>query len=112
LGDPHSLKARPDGTVLDGHHRLTLPPGDNREEVTSAQKFPIPGPWRGRLAVIPRPRGGDWLEDEAKAWRRNGIDLVVSLLENEEAEQLDLLAERRAAESNGIQFIPFPIPDR
>jgi hypothetical protein len=38
--------------------------------------------------------------------------LVVSLLENEEAEQLDLLAERRAAESNGIQFIPFPIPDR
>jgi len=80
--------------------------------VTSAQKFPIPGPWRGHLAVIPRPRGGDWLEDEARAWRRGGIDVVVSLIENEEAEQFDLLTERQAAESNGIQFISFPIPDR
>ena len=74
--------------------------------------FPIPGPWRGHLAVIPRPRGGDWLEDEAGAWRRSGIDVVVSLLESEEAEQLDLLAEGQAAESNGIQFVSFPIPDR
>jgi len=24
VGHPHSLKARPDGTVLDGHHRLTV----------------------------------------------------------------------------------------
>ena len=23
-GSPHSLKARPDGTVLDGHHRLLV----------------------------------------------------------------------------------------
>ena len=74
--------------------------------------FPIPGPWRGHLAVIPRPRGGDWLEEEARAWRRSGIDVVISLLENQEAEQLDLLTERQAAERNGIQFISFPIPDR
>jgi protein-tyrosine phosphatase len=38
--------------------------------------------------------------------------VVVSLLESEEAEQLDLLAEGQAAESNGIQFVSFPIPDR
>ena len=33
-------------------------------------------------------------------------------LEDEEAQQLDLPTERQAAESNGIQFISFPIPDR
>jgi len=26
--------------------------------------FWIPGPWRGRLAIVARPRGGDWLDDE------------------------------------------------
>jgi len=38
-----------------------------------ADLFWIPGPWRGRLAIVPRPRGGDWLGDEARAGRRAGI---------------------------------------
>jgi hypothetical protein len=25
-------------------------------------------PWPGRLAIVPRPRGGDWLEEEVGAW--------------------------------------------
>jgi protein-tyrosine phosphatase len=70
----------------------------------SAHLFPIPGPWRGHLSVVPRPRGGDWLEGETGGWRRDGIDVVVSLL--------DLLNESDAAETNGIHFISFPIPDR
>ncbi len=74
--------------------------------------FWIPGPWRGRFAVTTRPRGGDWLEGEAIGWRRAGIDVVVSLLEDEEETQLDLQAERKAAEASGIRFISFPIPDR
>ena len=74
--------------------------------------FWIPGPWRGRLAIASRPRGGDWLDDEAGAWRQAGIDVVVSLLESDEASQLDLVGERQAAEHNGISFIAFPIPDR
>ncbi len=72
----------------------------------------IPGPWRGKLAIVTRPRGGDWLDDEAAGWRRAGVDAVVSLLESEESAQLDLLDERRAAEDHGVQFISFPIPDR
>ena len=74
--------------------------------------FWIPGPWRGRLAVATRPRGGDWLEDEASGWRRAGLDMVVSLLEQEEAAQLDLVHEGEAAQSRSIGFISFPIPDR
>ena len=74
--------------------------------------FWIPGPWRGRLAIVARPRGGDWLDDEASDWRKAGVDVVVSLLESDEAAQLNLLDEPRAAEANGIRFISLPIPDR
>jgi protein-tyrosine phosphatase len=77
-----------------------------------ADLFWIPGPWRGRLAIAPRPRGGDWLDDEASAWQQADIDIVVSLLENAEAAQLDLLREPQAAEDHAINFISFPIPDR
>jgi len=58
------------------------------------------------------PRGGDWLEDEAAGWSRAGIEVVVSLLEADEAAQLGLDREAQAAESNRIRFISFPIPDR
>lgn len=74
--------------------------------------FWIPGPWRGRLAVITRPRGGDWLEDEAKGWRLAGINVVVSLLESEEAEQLGLSLESKIAANSDVRFVSFPIPDR
>ncbi|MBV8729692.1 MAG: dual specificity protein phosphatase family protein [Acidobacteriia bacterium] len=74
--------------------------------------FQIPGPWRGRLFLAPRPRGGDWLADEMDSWRRAGINVLVSLLEPEEAEQLDLKGEPIAAGKNNIDFIAFPIPDR
>lgn len=78
----------------------------------NADLFWIPGPWRGRLAIAPRPRGGDWLGDEAGAWRRAGINVVVSLLEAQEAAELGLDDERQAAQHQAIGFISFPIPDR
>jgi len=74
--------------------------------------FWIPGPWRGKLGILPRPRGGDWLGDETRAWRETGIDVVVSLLEREEEAQLALEDEASAAAASGIEFRPFPIPDR
>jgi protein-tyrosine phosphatase len=77
-----------------------------------ADLFWVPGPWRGRLAIAARPRGGDWLDDEASAWRRAGVDVVVSLLEDDEATQLDLRDERQAAERQAINFVSFSIPDR
>ena len=74
--------------------------------------FWIPGPWRGRLAVATRPRGGDWLEDEVNGWRRAGLDIVVSLLEQDEAAQLELGQEGDVAKSKGVRFVSFPVPDR
>ena len=74
--------------------------------------FWIPGPWRGRLAVAGRPRGGDWLEDEVSGWHEAGLDIVVSLLEKDEADQLELSREGNIATSQGIHFVSFPIPDR
>lgn len=77
-----------------------------------AKVFWVAGPWRGRLGILPRPRGGDWLRDETTAWREAGVDLVVSLLEPEEEVQLVLEGEAAAAAASGIDFRPFPIPDR
>ena len=72
----------------------------------------IEGPWRGRLAIMPRPRGGDWLEDEIQSWRRSGVDVVVSLLTGEEQTELNLPDEEALCRANGIEFVSFPIVDR
>jgi len=65
-----------------------------------------------QLAIIPRPRGGDWLDDEMLALKDAGIQVVVSMLEKEEAVQLTLQREELAAESLGLRFINFGISDR
>jgi len=77
-----------------------------------AKVFWVAGSWRGRLGILPRPRGGDWLEDETRAWREAGVDLVVSLLEPDETAQLALEGEASAAAASGVGFRNFPIPDR
>lgn len=66
----------------------------------------------GRLAIMPRPRAGDWLADEIAAWRREGIDIVVSLLEPDEIHELDLQHEATLCHDQGIMFVSFPIQDR
>lgn len=65
-----------------------------------------------RLAIMARPRAGDWLEDEIAHWRNAGVDLVVSLLEREEVEELGLGDEEAVCRRHGIDFRSFPIPDR
>jgi protein-tyrosine phosphatase len=74
--------------------------------------FWIEGPWPGRLAIMPRPRGSDWLEDEIQAWRQSGIDVIVSLLTPDELADLDLTAEQELCRANRIEFVSFPIADR
>jgi protein-tyrosine phosphatase len=74
--------------------------------------FRLEGPWPGWLAISARPRGGEWLDQEMRAWRSAGVDIVVSLLEPAEAADLELADERTHSEANGIEFHSFPIPDR
>ena len=72
----------------------------------------IPGPWSGRLGIVPRPRGGDWLADDVRAWRRAGIDVVASLLTPDEERELALEEEAVLGRNQGIEFHGLPIPDR
>ncbi|MGH7965582.1 MAG: dual specificity protein phosphatase family protein [Candidatus Binatia bacterium] len=72
----------------------------------------IEGSRPGRLAVLPRPRGGDWLEDEVRSWQQAGLDVVVSLLTHGEIADLDLGQEAALCQAQGIQFRSFPIADR
>jgi len=72
----------------------------------------IAGPWPGKLALAARPRGGDWLEDELRAWHRDGVSTVLSVLTQGEEEDLDLTAESRSAKHVGLKFLSLPIPDR
>jgi protein-tyrosine phosphatase len=64
------------------------------------------------LAIMPRPRAGDWLEDEIAQWHREGLGTVVSLLEPAEIMELELGLEPSLCASRGIEYLSFPIPDR
>jgi protein-tyrosine phosphatase len=66
----------------------------------------------GRLAVLPRPRGGDWLHDEIKSLRRAGVDVLACLLTPEEMAELELGEEAACCAANAVRFVPFPIDDR
>jgi protein-tyrosine phosphatase len=67
-------------------------------------------PWR--LAIMPRPRAGDWLADEVAGWKSEGIDVVVSLLEEHEIVELGLQTLPTSCRSAAIELVSFPIPDR
>ena len=65
-----------------------------------------------RLAIVPRPRGDDWLKDELDQMKRAGVDVLVSMLQVDEAAELGLSSEANLCEARGIVFRSFPIPDR
>jgi protein-tyrosine phosphatase len=84
----------------------------HKAESMQTELYWIEGPWRGRLAIMPRPRGGDWLEDEIQSWRRSGVDVIVSLLTREEQTELNLADEGALCRAHDIDFVSFPIVDR
>ncbi|HYA17244.1 MAG TPA: dual specificity protein phosphatase family protein [Bryobacteraceae bacterium] len=80
--------------------------------MVGTELYRVDGPWRGKLALAARPRGGEWLEDEIASWQRQGVDTVFSLLTGDEERELDLAGERDAVRSAGLKFLSFPIEDR
>lgn len=72
----------------------------------------IEEPWPGRLAIVPRPRGGDWLAEEIKAWKDAHLDVIASVLTGEEESELELRQEPELTKSSGLTFITYPMADR
>src|SRR5215470_459549 len=71
----------------------------------------IKGPWPGKLAILARPRGADWLEDEIEGWKEAGVSVVTSLLTSGEESELGLTNEAEIVKRTGLKYISFPIPD-
>jgi protein-tyrosine phosphatase len=65
-----------------------------------------------RLAISPRPRGGEWLASDIAAWRASGVDSVISLIDAAEERELELQEEAIFCRSHNIEFVSFPIKDR
>jgi protein-tyrosine phosphatase len=65
-----------------------------------------------QLAIVLRPWGDETLTDEMLALRAAGIDVVVSMLEKDEARNLGLAEEETCANHAGLLFANFAIPDR
>lgn len=65
-----------------------------------------------QLATAARPRGGDWLEDEIRSLHREGVDVLVSLLTDDENQELELTQEGALCRAAGMEFRSFAIPDR
>jgi protein-tyrosine phosphatase len=63
------------------------------------------------LAIVLCPSGGRALRGELLAIKRGGIQTLVSLLEDDEADWLDLAEEPRLAQQVGLRFLSYPIPD-
>jgi protein-tyrosine phosphatase len=73
-------------------------------------EIPLPGV-AGRLATMPRPRGGDWLAGELEAIRGAGFDTIVSLLTDDEADELGLGAEERESVAASLLLVRLPVAD-
>ena len=65
-----------------------------------------------KLAIMAAPYGSARLEDEIRTLKREGADVLVSLLTPGEEFDLGLEHERAACDGHGIKFRSFPIPDR
>jgi hypothetical protein len=84
------------------------------DELVAAQGesvYWIHAEFAGRLAIVPRPRGGDWLAEDVAALKAAWIDVLVSLLEPDEVLELGLAEESRRCSDAGIAFLSLPVPD-
>lgn len=66
----------------------------------------------GRIGIMARPRGNEWLSEEMDSLRKQNVEVLVSLLEKEEITELGLLQEETLCGNFNISFLSFPIKDR
>jgi protein-tyrosine phosphatase len=65
-----------------------------------------------KLGIMPRPRGGDWLEEEIIKFKKQNIGTWVSLLEQHEINELGLRDQQTLSSKHELEYINFPIVDR
>lgn len=65
----------------------------------------------GHLAIMAAPRPEACLDQVLTAWRGDGVDIVVSLVEQPELPGL-VEAERALCEEFGLDFVWFPVRDK
>ena len=66
---------------------------------------------RGRLAVVSRPDPAYGLPQQMKSLRDDGLDVLVSMLQSNEAIRLGLAWEANVASSAGLAFHNLPTDD-
>lgn len=66
----------------------------------------------GFLAVMPKPKSGEWIEEEFANISAFGVHQVVSLLEPDEAAGAGLQDESLLCQANGMKFVSYPMRDR
>jgi protein-tyrosine phosphatase len=62
--------------------------------------------------IMPRPRGDDWLEEEIIKLKKQNIGSWVSLLEQQEINELGLRNQQTLCFKHELEYINFPIVDR
>jgi protein-tyrosine phosphatase len=65
-----------------------------------------------KLGIMPRPRGGDWLEEEIIKFKKQNIGIWVSLLEQHEINELGLRNQQTLCSKHELEYINVPIVDR
>jgi protein-tyrosine phosphatase len=66
----------------------------------------------GRLGIMARPRGNEWLDGEITNFKKQKVTILVSLLEGDEINELGLSKEGFLCKTHDIDYINFPIADR
>jgi len=79
--------------------------------VGASQLYWVNGFTEGHLAIMAAPRSEDRLEETVLAWKDEGVDIVVSLVEQQEIPGL-IEGERALCEELGLEFLWFPIRDK
>lgn len=74
--------------------------------------FWIPTPAPGRVGIMARPRGHDWLEDEIAGLARQDVSALISLLTPAEQHELGLTEEGAICARQQIAYLSLPIGDR
>ncbi|MEV6931874.1 sulfur transferase domain-containing protein [Dactylosporangium sp. NPDC051485] len=64
------------------------------------------------ISILAKPRPGDWLEDDLARLARAGVQVLVSLLTDDEVRETGLAGEAACARDAGLEFLRVPIPDR